>query len=639
MMGTSPGSHFQQQQQGSPKMLPPRQQPPRPGGLQTSLSLVSPDASGSPNLQERGSNSDQVRESPSESASSRETWPAADALIMAKQSEKEKEGENGFAEHSVVRHISSSDRISIRDVARERVDVICERMQHLPDEFLEKLKGELRGMLEGTGGSIHKEEFSFLQKLVQSRMDLTDKTLVKAHRAQLEILVSIKSGIQAFLHPSVSLSQASLIEVFLYKRCRNIACGSPLPAEDCSCEACSTKNGFCNLCMCVVCNKFDFEVNTCRWIGCDLCSHWTHTDCAIRTGLIGMGASSGKIGSVVPCDMLFKCRACSRTSELLGWVKDVFTHCAPTWDREAMIRELEYVSKIFHWSEDSRGRKLFWKCEELMEKLKGGVAEQTVWKVISQFFQEVEDEPSSKKKKKNPDKEEEEVEEEEEGGGGGGRLIAPQEAFNRIADVVQEAIKKMEMVANEKMRMVKKARIAVDGCEEELKEKAREVATLKMERQKKKQQIEELESIVRLKQAEADMFDVKASEARREAERLQRIVVAKATTEKASSEEDYASRYLKLRLSEAEAEKQYLFEKIKLQQQESARTMAVGGNEQQQQQHNHHHPSSSSTTSSSQQQQQQMLMFCKMQDMLKNIYSVPSSKGQGSDKQQNDFIP
>ncbi|KAK1393780.1 hypothetical protein POM88_012836 [Heracleum sosnowskyi] len=43
--------------------------------------------------------------------------------------------------------------------------------------------------------------------------------------------------------------------------------------------------------------------------------------------------------------------------------------------------------------------------------------------------------------------------ESEEGGG----LIAPQEAFNRIADVVQEAVKKMEMVEEEKLRMVNKA--------------------------------------------------------------------------------------------------------------------------------------------------------------------------------------
>ncbi|KAI7985361.1 hypothetical protein LOK49_LG14G01700 [Camellia lanceoleosa] len=37
------------------------------------------------------------------------------------------------------------------------------------------------------------------------------------------------------------------------------------------------------------------------------------------------------------------------------------------------------------------------------------------------------------------------------------RVIAPQEACNQIAEVVHEALKKMEMVADEKMRMFKKA--------------------------------------------------------------------------------------------------------------------------------------------------------------------------------------
>ncbi|KAJ6680570.1 PROTEIN OBERON 2, partial [Salix purpurea] len=109
-------------------------------------------------------------------------------------------------------------------------------------------------------------------------------------------------------------------------------------------------------------------------------------------------------------------------------------------------------------------------------------------------------------------------------------------------------MRKMEMVADEKMRMFKKARMALEACDRELEEKAKEVADLELDRQNKKLQIEELERIVRLKQAEADMFQLKANEAKREAERLQRIGLAK--TEK--SEEEYASSYLKLRLSEAE---------------------------------------------------------------------------------------
>jgi hypothetical protein len=363
-------------------MLPPRQQP-RPGGLQTSLSLVSSDARLSP--EEPRSNSDQIRESPTESASSRETWPAADA-IMAKKMMENGKGENDCPEQSVIRRVSIADKISLREIARERVDIISEKMHRLPDEFLEELKNGLRVILEGNGGSQQREEFLMLQKLIQSRTDLTAKTLIRAHRIQLEILVSINSGIQAFLHPSISLSQTSLIEIFVYKRCRNIACQNQLPADDCTCEICTNRNGFCNLCMCVICNKFDFEVNTCRWIGCDLCSHWTHTDCAIRDGLIRMGASV-KSGAG-PLEMVFRCRACNRTSELLGWVKDVFHHCAPTWDQEALLRELDFVSRIFTGSDDPRGRKLFWKCEDLKEKMKNGLLESaTTCRAILMFFQ------------------------------------------------------------------------------------------------------------------------------------------------------------------------------------------------------------------------------------------------------------
>lgn len=379
-MGTSSGSNIHHQ--SSSKMLPPRQQP-RPGGIQTSLSLVSSDPRLSP--EEPRSNSDQIRESPTESASSRETWPTADAIVTKKMMENGK-AENDCPEQSVIRRVSSADKISLRDIARERVDMISEKMHRLPDEFLEEMKNGLRVILEGNGGSQQREEFLMLQKLVQNRNDLTAKTLIRAHRVQLEILVAINTGIQAFLHPSISLSQTSLIEIFVYKRCRNIACQNQLPAEDCTCEICTNRNGFCNLCMCVICNKFDFEVNTCRWIGCDLCSHWTHTDCAIRDGLICMGPSV-KSGAGPP-EMVFRCRACNRTSELLGWVKDVFQHCAPAWDRESLTRELDFVSRIFHGSDDPRGRKLFWKCEDLKEKMKSRMVESSMaCRAILMFFQ------------------------------------------------------------------------------------------------------------------------------------------------------------------------------------------------------------------------------------------------------------
>lgn len=197
--------------------------------------------------------------------------------------------------------------------------------------------------------------------------------------------------------------------------------------------------------------------------------------------------------------------------------------------------------------------------------------------------------------------------------GENGHPIAPQDACNRIAEVVQEAIRKMEMVADEKMRMLNKARLSLEACERELEDKAREVNDLKQDRTRNKQQLDELDSLARLKQAEADMFQLKANDARRESERLQRIALAKSD----KSEEDYASNYLKLRLSEAEAEKQYLLEMIKLQ--ESSRAVAAA-------QSNGNVGSSSDPS--------QVAMYSKIQDIIKNVYNAsPRSDSQRNDSQ------
>jgi hypothetical protein len=389
-MGTSSDANFHQQQQPSPHGMPPPRHGTRPSGLQTSLSLASSEQVGSLDMQEPNSNSDPGHDSATESASSRDTWPAeanqsngGGSAGVTSKAEKE-EVANGASKLQVVRGPSRAGGMLLREVARERVDLVAEKMKILSNEHLEEVKNELKSILEGNGGPHHVEEFLYLQKLVLDRVDLMPPMLSMAHQVQLEILVAIKTGIQAFLHPSVSIPPSRLVETFLLKRCRNIACQSALPAEDCRCNICASR-GFCNLCMCVICSKFDFEVNTCRWIGCDFCSHWTHTDCAIHNGQIGMGQSVKS--TTGHAEMLFRCRACQRTSELLGWVKDVFQQCAPSWDRDALLRELEFVYKIFHLSEDSKGRVLFRKCAELIERLRKTPADSVNPRMILQALQ------------------------------------------------------------------------------------------------------------------------------------------------------------------------------------------------------------------------------------------------------------
>ena len=143
------------------------------------------------------------------------------------------------------------------------------------------------------------------------------------------------------------------------------------------------------------------------------------------------------------------------------------------------------------------------------------------------------------------------------------KMVEPQEACNRIADVVQEAVAKMEIVAQEKSRALKRARTALETCDKELEEKKRELQDMQLERQKKKQEIEELETIVKLRLAESEMFQMRADDARQAAENLQRLVADR--SEKA--EEEYTVRYLQIRLNEVEAERQALFEKIQHQEQ------------------------------------------------------------------------
>ncbi|XP_011625135.1 OBERON-like protein isoform X2 [Amborella trichopoda] len=597
VMGTSSNASFHQQQ---PPMPPPRQQS-------------------------------------RESASSHETWPDENNRGEGtmensgehgkKALDKEKVIEEENNEPAVIRRVSSSDKITLLDVVREKIEIIAERMNSQSEELLESLKTELRTILEGTGGPQNREDIMILQKLVHGRTDLTANSLVRAHRVQLEILVAINTGIQAFLHPNVSLSQLCLIEIFSFKRCRNIACQNALPADDCSCEICRSRNGYCNLCMCTICSKFDFDVNTCRWIGCDVCAHWTHTDCAIRFGLIstGPGLKNGTGGS----EMLFRCQACNRTSELLGWVKDVFQHCAPGWDRDALMRELDFVARIFRGSEDPRGRKLYWKCQDLLDRMKNGIVESTSCKSLLLFFQELEMESAKKPGGSAASDGTDDVS--AAATGSTGPTMAPGEACRRIAEVVGEAVRKMEAVGEEKSRALKRARSSVEVCERELADKEREASELRSERQRQRRQVEELEAIVRLKQAEADMFRVKAGEARREAERLRQVASASirgpsSEGERGPREEESAEGYLRMRLTEAEAEKRYIMERMRLQENGSSslrllmnNSVSESGAQQQQQQH---------------QQQQQMLMLCKIQDLLKNVYGGAASGSKVEGQQQ-----
>ncbi|KAH7365467.1 hypothetical protein KP509_18G029700 [Ceratopteris richardii] len=440
----------------------------------------------------------------------------------------------------MVQLVERSSFPALMDIATEPVEVILEWMDGKPEEMSEELKIELRDILNGTGGIQQREEFAVLQKCVLSRSDLSFETLARANKAQLEILVAIKTGIQAFLLPDLSLTESALIEVFLHQRCRNMACQSLLPVDGCKCDVCCTKSGFCNACMCTICSKFDFDVNTCRWVGCDICSHWTHTDCAIRVGLIAMGTSLN--GNNKSSDMLFECKACTHTSELLGWVKNAFFTCADKWEKEALMKEFDCVRRIFHGSKGSKGKQLFWKSEELLERLKGGLDSTTACKEIQEFFTG--------------------LEKDEDQSNGYVNIIDHQEACARIAEVVQEAVTKIEEVSDEKVRAAKRARATLEACEKELEDKKLALREMQFQRERRKLEIEALKMKLKLKIREAEMFQAHADEALRKVEILRNLLAEKTS----EAEEDHC-KYLKLQLCEIEAKKRDLLDQIQLQDQ------------------------------------------------------------------------
>jgi hypothetical protein len=72
--------------------------------------------------------------------------------------------------------------------------------------------------------------------------------------------------------------------------------------------------------------------------------------------------------------------------------------------------------------------------------------------------------------------------------------------------------------------------------------------------------IESLESIVRIKEAEAKMFQTKADEARREAEGFQKMI----RTKTAQMEEEYATKLSKLCLNETEESQRRKLDELKV---------------------------------------------------------------------------
>ncbi|KAK8507945.1 hypothetical protein V6N13_055413 [Hibiscus sabdariffa] len=427
------------------------------------------------------------------------------------------------------RKITRPERI-ILEIVSESIPVVALMMQELPDETLELTKEYLRNLIATTE---RKEEFVGLQSRLERRSDLTKETLSKCCKDQLEILVAVKMGLKSFLSGKVGLPVTELAEIFLFMKCRNLNCKSVLPVDDCDCKICSGNKGFCSSCMCTICLTFDCANNTCSWVGCDVCSHWCHVACGIQMNLIKPGPSlKGKSGTT---EMQFHCIGCSHASEMFGFVKDVFLYCAKDWDPETLTKELDCVRKIFRGSDDSKGKELHIKADELSKRLRNKVMSAfDACGIILQFFIHTDglsDFPAS--------------------GACSKELTTQVDTQQDESSVTPGASRPQKLVFYSTSSSSGHDLLPNDQKDED---------KYRFGRPSNTDGFDSIESMVRIKEAEAVLFQSKADEARREVESYTRMIQARSE----KLEEEYAEKLSKLCLQETHERRLNKMEELKV---------------------------------------------------------------------------
>ncbi|KAL3502113.1 hypothetical protein ACH5RR_036562 [Cinchona calisaya] len=438
--------------------------------------------------------------------------------------------------------VSRPERI-IREIVSESIPVMAQIIQELPEETIESIKEYLKSLI---AKSERKDELLGLQKKLDRRSDLTNETLSKAHKIQLDILVAIKMGLDAYLSSKICLPSSELVDIFLLERCRNVNCKSLLPVDDCDCKICSTKKGFCSACMCPVCLSFDCAANTCSWVGCDVCSHWCHATCGIEKNLIRPGP--GLKGPTGTTEMQFNCLGCGHASEMFGFVKDVYMSCARDWGLETLMKELDCVRKIFRGSEDRKGKELHVKADEMLSKLQNKMMSPSdACSFIFQFFNYADAFPDITTSTIHPKDMPSQVSLRNDASGlpPSNSLVAKSSFYGLSTSSGRKDLLPVDLHQNDV-----KASVMSDNktIEDEWSVKPL-----------KKDGFDSLESIVVVKEAEARMFQGRADEARREAEGFRRMIRVKMER----LEKEYTEKLAELCLQETEDRRRKNLDELK----------------------------------------------------------------------------
>ncbi|KAJ4972770.1 hypothetical protein NE237_005944 [Protea cynaroides] len=426
------------------------------------------------------------------------------------------------------------------EIVSDSVPEMAHIIQELPDETIELAKEHMRSLIVLPE---KREELANLQNRLERRSDLTFETLSKSHRDQLELLVAIKTGLVNYISGENRLPMTELVEIFLLMRCRNVNCKGLLPVDDCDCKICSTKKGFCSACMCPVCLNFDCASNTCSWVGCDACSHWCHASCGIQRNAIRPG-SSLKGGPTGTREMQFYCLGCEHASEMFGFVKEVFLCCAKDWGLETLKKELDCVRRIFRGSENFKDKELQCKAEEALLKLENKIISPSeACDSILQFFKygasAILGSGSSSKDLTMAQMCQK---------GDVVSLSTTSPPSKSTTYNMSTSSGRQDMLPNDVNQNILTSALTRDRRVED-----------ELQSILKKDGFDSLESIVRIKEAEARMFQTHADKARSEVESYRRMVRLKSE----KLEEEYASKLAKLCLQETEERRRKKLEELK----------------------------------------------------------------------------
>ncbi|RWR79559.1 protein OBERON 3 [Cinnamomum micranthum f. kanehirae] len=426
----------------------------------------------------------------------------------------------------------------LREIVSGSISITAQVIRELPHDGIEAVKEHLKNLI---GGLEKREEFVGLQRRLERRSDLTFEALSNAHEFQLEVLVTVKTGLATYISGKYHLPTPELVEVLLLLRCRNVNCKSLLPVDDCDCKICSTKKGFCSACMCPICMNFDCASNTCSWVGCDVCSHWCHAVCGMKKNLIRLSSSSKEAGATA--EMHFHCIGCGHASEMFGFVRDVFESCAKDWGLETLIKELDCVRKIFQGSVDHKGKELYNRAEDLITRLnKRLISPSDACNGLLQFFERSISNISglgSSSKDMIQAMQRADV-----------LLPPPTPILPKPSHDTNSSITKTDTFhRNHHQSNMSKALTSEQTIEPELNYGV-----------PKKDEFDSLESALRLKEAEARFFQGRADDARREAERYRKLV----RTKNEQLEEEYASKLAKLCLQDTEEKRRKKLDELKV---------------------------------------------------------------------------